>query len=423
MTRRRVLALCPSAWDKAAFSQPQVLDRYEVRTAGDDLLEVPPLWKALRFDVWGFLDGLERQVRGMEIDGVVGPGEYPACFLAAALSERLGLPSPSLRHVLLLGHKVHSREIQRAAVPEATPEFEPINPGAWRPRTRLKFPIFVKPVKGTMSIRARMARDESELRAAVRLSWRERLLWAGMLRPYAQLLATATDRPVPPHYFIGETPLQGEQVTVDGFAQNGRVTLFGVVDSVMFPGTRSFQRFDYPSRLPVEVQARLEALTARLMLGSGFDHGCFNVELFYDREQDRISIIEVNPRMSYQFGDLYERVDGQSSFEVQLQLSTGQSAAWRRRQGAFGCASSFVLRRFADARVLAVPSERDVAAMLERYPDATVQIYVKPGERLSDHEQDVESFRYGIVNLGGKDPDDLNRRWEEVRGMLPFGFG
>ena len=46
---------------------------------------------------------------------------------------------------------------------------------------------------------------------------------------------------------IAEGLLKGEQVTVEGYVHGGVATIFGVVDSIMFPGTLAFSRFDYPS--------------------------------------------------------------------------------------------------------------------------------------------------------------------------------
>lgn len=49
-------------------------------------------------------------------------------------------------------------------------------------------------------------------------------------------------------------------------------------------------------------------------------------------------------------------------------------------------------------------------------------ILVAVGELLSEIRQDVGSFRYAIVNLGGADAADLDTRWETARALLPFGF-
>jgi len=81
-----------------------------------------------------------------------------------------------------------------------------------------------------------------------------------------------------------------------------------------------------------------------------------------------------------------------------------------------------VFRRFTDARVRSLPSAADLARLRARFPDATVQIPGKVGRRLSEQGQDLGSFRYGIVNLGGDSPADIEARWVEVQRLLPFVF-
>jgi hypothetical protein len=42
--------------------------------------------------------------------------------------------------------------------------------------------------------------------------------------------------------------------------------------------------------------------------------------------------------------------------------------------------------------------------------------------RLSDLSQDEKSYRYAIINLGGKDWADLYARFDELKSQLRFGF-
>jgi hypothetical protein len=414
-----LLVLCPNAWDREALARPEIRDGHEIRVAGDDLVAGVTPFRALTFDVERWIDRTAARHQ-RRVDGVIGTGDYPGCMFAAAVAERLGLPSAGARAVVLLSHKLYSREIQQRLVPEATPAFEALDPFADRDPERLGYPFFLKPVKGTMSIRAQLVGDEAERRRALAFSLRERIEKSLLLRPFQQLLRIHSDGRVPAHFFIAEAPLRGDQVTVEGFVQNGAVTVMGIVDSVFYPGTGSFRRFDYPSRLPAAVQARMVALVERLIAGSGLDDSCFNVELFHD--EGAIHVIEVNPRMSYQFADLFERVDGTHSYDLQIQLALGRPASFTRGAGRSRAAASFVLRRFEDARVRAVPSPRDVETVRALCPDAIVNIMVKPGERLSRLDQDVGSFRYAIVNLGAPSVDDLHARWSEVDRLLPFHF-
>jgi biotin carboxylase len=323
---------------------------------------------------------------------------------------------------VLLSHKYYSRLKQRALVPDATPRFDLVD--SFRPERppSLDFPFFVKPVKGTMSIRAQMVDSQEELERAVDLTPEELLRYGAVLYPYAQLLDHYEDDPVPIHYFIAEAPLRGVQVTVDGFVQDGVSQVMGITDSIMYPGTISFERFEYPSSLPDGVQARMVQLANRLMSGVGFDHSCYNIELFYDPEEDSISIIEINPRMSYQFADLFERVDGMSSFAVQLALATGKQVHWPRAQGLYKVAASFVMRRFADAKVVSVPSAEAQALVQERFPAAHLELLCAAGDRLSDHDQDVGSFRYCIVNLAAQSKSELYEDYAALQQLLRFEF-
>ena len=414
--------LCPGPWDREALARPAIASRHEVVTAGEDLAVGLTTLRAVAFSVHRWIDRTAGRFASQGIEGVIGTGDYPGCMLAAAVAERLALPSAGLRAVVLLSHKVYSREIQRALVPEATPDFEPLNPFAGRDPVRLGFPYFLKPVKGTMSIRAQMVRSVQDRRRALRFGWRDGIGKFLLLRPYQQLLDRASDGRVPAHWFIAEAPLHGDQVTVDGFVQGGAVTVMGVVDSVFYEGTQSFRRFDYPSRLPPAVQARMADLVVTLMAGSGLDNSCFNVELFHEPSTGALHVIEINPRMSYQFADLFERIDGAHTYDLQMAMALGEPARFVRGGGAGRAAASFVMRRFADARVVSVPSATDLATVRARFPDAVVKILCAPGERLARLDQDVGSYRYAIVNMSAGSVEQLHADWAEMERLLPFAF-
>lgn len=421
-SRKRILVVCPTDWERTAIASSELLEEYEFILCCEELYESVGLWKALRFDVCRYLDAVADAHRARGLAGILATGDYPGCIFGAYLGERLGLPTPRSRDAVRLSHKFYSRQLQQQLVPEATPAFEALNPWSPRPPRTLSYPYFVKPVKGTMSIRAQMVHDSQQLERALKFSLREQVRGWALLRPFAQLLSIYFPKPVPAHAFVAEAPLRGQQVTVDGFVQNGEVTVMGIVDSIMYPGTMSFQRFEYPSALPAGVQDRMTEITIRLMRGAGLDHSCFNLELFYDPERDAIAIIELNPRMSYQFSDLFERVDGMSSFAVQLALATGRPVVWPRGSGPDRAAASFVMRRFSDAQVLAIPQVAQLAELKQRVPSAHVKILCAPGERLSDHDQDVGSYRYCITNLAAPSREELHARYAIAEQLLQFRF-
>jgi biotin carboxylase len=180
---------------------------------------------------------------------------------------------------------------------------------------------------------------------------------------------------------IAEGLLNGAQVTVEGYAYGGEVHILGVVDSIFFPDSLAFSRFDYPSALPDAVQERMADIAKRLMQGLGFDNGMFNVEMMYDAGEDRIAIIEINPRMASQFADLYEKVDGTNSYEVLLDLGLGVRPSPKRGQGKYRFAASCVLRAFEDGVVAALPCEEKLAEIERAYPDIRVEIHATHGRQ------------------------------------------
>jgi biotin carboxylase len=345
----------------------------------------------------------------------VSTDDYPGAALAAVLAKELGLPGPCPKASLICQHKYLSREAQASIVPDAVPAFWPIDvaPGAALPEG-IALPAFVKPMKSFFSIGAKRIETEAELRAAKR-KWAE---LDDFFLPLDRLLQRHASVEIGTTRLIAEGLLKGVQVTVEGYAYGGDVYILGVVDSIFFPGTLAFSRFDYPSALPEAVQDRMHDIATRLMSGLGFDNGMFNIEMMYDADEDRIAIIEINPRMASQFADLYEKVDDTNSYEVLLDIGTGVRPSPKRRQGRYRFAASCVLRTFEDCVVAALPSEEKLAAIERDYPNIRVEIHATAGRRLSDELQDGTSFRYGIVSLGGRDLADVLYRFETCQTKL-----
>jgi len=221
---------------------------------------------------------------------------------------------------------------------------------------------------------------------------------------------------------IAEQMLEGVQVTVEGYSQNRKVTIMGITDSVMYPGTMSFERFEYPSRLPESVQQRMVNIANDLVFEMRLDHTVFNIEMFYNSSKDAVHIIEINPRMSYQFADLFEKVDGSNTYLTQLQLSQGEQPGFEKGNGRFEVGASFVLRLFYNGKVIRVPTQEELSEIRDQFPDAFVIIKVEEQIMLSDLSQDEQSYRYAIINLGGKDWSDLYTRFDKLKQLLKFGF-
>ena len=198
--------------------------------------------------------------------------------------------------------------------------------------------------------------------------------------------------------------------------------MIGIVDSIMYPGTISFKRFEYPSSLSPTVKKRMEDIAGKLAAGIGFSDGIFNMEFFYDPQDDSIKIIEVNPRMASQFADMMESVNGTNTYEIQIGLSLGSEPVNKTGAGRFKYAASFVLRSFKNKKILKIPSKSGIKKIQQRFPEARIEIYGKEGAMLSDTLQDLESYRYGIINLGGSSREELFKKFNICMEHLKFEF-
>jgi len=381
---RDILFLCPQERDREAVRAAGLDDRYAVSFAGDDLDRMEP------FDPAGLL----ARVEGAPADGVVGTKDQSA-LLAAVVAERRGLPGPRPAALLACQHKPTSREIQRRVAPASTPRTALVGNGA-----PLEPPFFVKPVVGRLSQGALRVDDPSVL--------------AGLQGPdgYAEryeAVAVLAGGPLGrARGFLAEELLDGLEVTLEGYVHRGRVTTVGVTDSVMYPGTISFERFEYPSRLSPERQAELAVLGERLVLAHGLDDACFNIEFFVPDEGPP-GIIELNGRLASQFAPLVQRLHGRSTYDVLFELACGDDPAWRGGEPD-GVGVSYVVRVFEDALVEAVPE-----------PEEGLEVLVAPGLPLSEQGlNDAESYRLAILTGFGETRDEAVARCRERAGRLSF---
>jgi biotin carboxylase len=192
----------------------------------------------------------------------------------------------------------------------------------------------------------------------------------------------------------------------------------------MYPGTISFERFEYPSSLPESVQQRMARVAERVMRRIGYDNGMFNIEMFYNSKKDLIQIVEINPRLVGQFADLMEKVNGTNTYEIMLALAAGEKPIVKKRKGRFKVAASFVLRSFEDKKVTGMPGPEQVEEVKRLFPETLLHTFYEEGERMSDYEHmdDVESYSYAMINMGAADRGSLMAAFDEAKKRLAFSF-
>lgn len=423
--KRPLLFLFAEGWDAIACRTVAAYrDEFEVITEGFDLFRFPENAHLLWFDARAYVDKLVRRYRHRQLAGVVSTHEQYGALIAALVAQRLGLPGTDPAAIIRAQHKYHAREILAQAVPEANPRFRllpytfdatrvaPGEPG-------FPYPFFVKPVKAAYSVLARRVDSAEELQRHLSFRRWERHIIKRLVRPFDDLMRLVPGFDIDPEHMLAEGLIDGIQINVDGWVDRGSPGVFGVVDSVMYPGTQAFQRFEYPSRLPATTQAQACDLAVRAMRAIGFDHGLFNVEMCWDPATGRVQIIEINPRFASQFGDLYEKVDGSNPYQVLADLAVGRPPAWKPRQGRHGVAASFVFREFNGAVKIA-PDRAAIRWLATHHPDAHLQTFIKRGNSRQREMKWLGSYRYAIVNLGGRDGDDLLRRHDDICRNVPF---
>jgi hypothetical protein len=419
--RRRILVLFPDEWDLAAADDPRFRDRYEFLYEGFDLFSFPDNARLFTFDALAFVEKMVRRYRGGGLAGVVTSDEQFGPFLASLVAERLGLPHASLEAVLTIQHKYYSRLAFEGLAPGANPRFGLLRRGFSRPEeVPMAYPFYVKPAKAAFSVLARRVDSFEQLYRHTRFAWLEGAIIERLVRPFADVMRAHSSLVEDPFSMVCEEVIRGRQVTANGYARDGRVAMLGTVDSVMYPGTDQFQRFQYPSTLPAETLSRIDALAARLLEGLGFRHGMFNIEMRVDPASGTLRVIEVNPRAAGQFYDLFERVDGYSLFEALLDLECGLAPRIRRGEGRQRHAASFVLRDLAGEGLSRWPSARRIARLRSEHPDAHVMIYRKRGADLKREMKWLGSYRYGVFNTGGATLEEMFGRFHRFCRDIDF---
>jgi len=417
---KNILVLFPKDWDRVGLSRPGWAG-HRFLFDGFDLFRFPQNARLLGFDVCRYLDSLERKYRRASLDGVFSNNEYFGALIAAELARRLGLPGTPPVALKTAQHKFYCRQVMARVAPEATPRFFAFPYTLREPRAiELPFPFFVKPVKATFSVLARRVDSFAELRRHLRFGPLETFLIKKLVQPFNDLATPAEGFAIDAHHMIGEELISGHQVNVDGFVRGGKLHFLGIVDSVMYPGTHAFQRFEYPSRVPLEIQERMRAHAERLLRALGFDHGFFNVEMLWDPETGAIKLIEINPRLASQLADLYHRVDGVNPYQLLVDLCTGEAPKPAPSAGAFGAAASFVFRRFDGTSLGQAPAAHHRLWLRQRYPDAELMLYRKRARGLRREMKWLGSHRYAVLNMGGAGRNDLEQRFRAVCRRLAF---
>ena len=418
---KRILILFPDEWDRAAAADARHRGRHEFAFEGFDLFRFPQNLRLFNFDALAFVDRVVRKYRDAGLDAVITSDEQFGPFTAALIAERLGLRHANLEAVLTIQHKHYARRAFERIAPESNARHGLLRRDFSTPAdVPLAYPFYVKPVKAAFSVLARRIDSFEELRRHTRFGWLERRIIEGLVRPFGEVMRAHSPLDEDPFGMVCEEILRGPQVTANGFVRDGRVTLVGTVDSIMYPGTDHFQRFQYPSSHDASTLARIDAVATRIIEGLGLGHGMFNMEMRIDPASGLPRVIEINPRAAGQFFDLFERVDGVNLFDVLLALECGDEPVLKRGAGRDRVAASFVLRDLEGRGLSRFPSRREIARLQALHPDAHLMVYPKRGADLAREMKWLGSYRYAVFNAGASTLEALDARFEALCRQIDF---
>ena len=388
------------------------------------LLSYEEIALAKRFDMEALLDkarGILRDFPGT-IDTIVGYWDFPTILMMPILRREFGLNGPSLESVLRCEHKYWARLEQAKVVPDEVPRFQlvdPFDPGVAE-RITLTFPFWMKPIKAHSSILGFRIGSPSDLQNALAETRRDIHRFAepmNVIMSYADLPdeIRAADGS---KCIAEETISDGRQCTLEGYAFDGDIEVYGIVDSIRGRNRSSLERYEYPSSLPMPVQTRMITSAQRVIAEAGLDNTPFNMEFFYHQSRDAISLLEINARISKSHSPLFDKVEGVPHKEVMLDVALGKRPDYPARRGDFRYAAKFMPRLYGnhdDAVVRNVPDTDRLHEIEAEFPGSEIQLHVSEGMRLADcHHRDAYSCELAAVFIGAQSRPALRQNFRAL---------
>jgi hypothetical protein len=387
------------------------------------LLSVPELQEG-ELPIADLLQKAREQLGPFEghIGAIVGFWDFPVSSMVPMLCAEFGVPGAPLRPIVTCEHKYWSRLEQRKVIDEV-PAFALVDlDTATGPPQGLRYPLWLKPIKGFSSELAFQVNDDDEFAEALTE------LRAGVDRvdePFRYVLEQLDLPPeiaeIDPHTCLAEEAIHGNQVATEGYVYRGQVHVYGVLDSIDYPDSSAFLRHQYPSQLPARTQRRLIELSRKVIEQVGLDNSTFSVEFFHDPESDSVNVLEINPRHSQSHAALFNLVDGVPNHHVMLQLALAQDPTFGQGQGPYDIAAKCYPRRFSDGIVRRVPTREELDQLSHDLPGVSATPVPTQDQRLSEMvAQDSYSYELAEIVVGARDVTELEDKYQRAVDALRF---
>lgn len=344
-----------------------------------------------------------------EVQAVFGTLDYPS-IIAAMVAEELKLPTPTPWSLYLAQNKAKFVAIAQTHH-TYFPKTEIINIEKDRPT--LGYPIFIRPIKGSFSAFSyRIESEEEFVKTAKTILKTKRDInhFEKFFQMFDKKIKYLKD------WYVVQEYINFKQYTLDGFTHNTKLSILGITESIYTPDRKSFKRFDFPSKIPDKSYAKLQKIIRGILTDLSYGTGCFNVEFFILSDGD-ICIIELNTRISPGFASLYSQVYKKTLIEIAIEVARGNYPDLALVDSP-KFASSFPLRVYQDHFVRKLPSQEEIEALKVKFDALNIKFDFKEGMKLSDKQQDVYSFRYGLVDIAGNNHAEIFEKFSALMENL-----
>jgi len=359
------------------------------------------------------------------VDAIIGYWDYPVTLLASILTEKYGLPGVPVESILKCEHKYLSRLEQAKVIPEHIPLFEVFDPfnDNYMSDVKMLPPYWIKPIKSFSSYLAYRINSDLDFMDA-----REEI------RRYIGKVTEPFDNFIRKYNLpeeltknkgktcIAESLLSGSLCTLEGYVYNNEVFIYGVIDSVRETDSSSFSRYEYPSKIPQEIQNEMVEITRKIIKHIGYNNNTFNIEYFYNQTSGEITLLEINPRHSQSHAFLFDHVDGVANHKIQLDLALGKKPELPKKfSGKYKKAAKFMTRTFEDGFITKVPSYRELKKINKENKDIIIKLLATEGTRLSQMSyQDSYSYELADIYIPAQDENDLIEKYNKVISEIDF---
>lgn len=396
------------------------------------LLDYDEIRAARRFDMEALLNKARAILRAFRgpIDAIVGYWDFPTILMMPILRKELGLRGPSLESVLRCEHKYWGRVEQAKIIPGQVPRFSLVDPFDSQAIAKLDlaFPFWLKPVKAHSSLLGYRVRNRREFERAlgdIRKGIHRFAEPLDVIMSYADLPKEIAE--VDGAKCIAEEIISsGRQCTLEGFAFEGEVEVYGIVDSIRGPNGSSLERYEYPSSLPDSVKEKMRSTARRVISFVGLDDSPFNMEFFFDKGAGRIFLLEINARISKSHSPLFDKVEGVPHNEVMIDVALGKRPDFPARRGQYRYAAKFMPRLYGDHErtiVAEAPDADELLIIEEQHAGTEIQLHIHEGMSLADlHHRDPYSYELGAIFIGANSRAALKREYKSVLQALHLRF-